>query len=375
MKMIDSGVVFALRAGTEYASNAFASICVLPTGRWLCGWRAAPAKSSTVGEHVLVAWSDDQGRTWHNPVEPFLPVPPVDGKAGSFRAAALTALGAREVLATLYWVDFSDPRRPFFNEATEGLLDSRIFFSRSRDGGAMWSRPTPMDTRPFTCPTPITGPVLLLPNGDWACQFELNKHYEDRAAWRHRSVLMFSRDGGRTWPEHVFTSGDPENRIFYWDQRPALLADGSLLDLFWTYDKEKAAYLNCHARLSRDHGRTWSEMWDTGVAGQPAPVVTLADGRLGMVFVDRTAAPVIKMRASADGGRTWPAETELLVQEPIVALQTWRKSTMQDAWAEMGKFSVGLPATATLAGGDILVSYYVGPKPDHSDIRWARVRA
>jgi len=309
---------------------------------------------------------------WSDPVRPFDP-PAIDGRPGLFRAAYPTALGGDRVLATLYWVDHSDPSLPFFNEETEGLLDSRIFLAQSSDGGLTWADPALVDTAPFNIPTPITGPVLVLPSGEWACQFELNKPYYDRSEWRHSSVLMFSRDEGKTWPSHAIVSSDPENRIFYWDQRPGVLADGTILDVFWTFDRKAAAYLNIHARSSADGGRTWSDLWDTGVPGQPAAPVSLPDGRIAMVYVDRTASPVIKLRVSKDRGRTWPNETEMIVYQAEVASQTKAKSTMQDAWAEMGKFSVGLPATAPLPDGDVLVVYYAGPATDQTDIQWARV--
>jgi hypothetical protein len=299
----------------------------------------------------------------------------VDGKPGLFRGGHLTALGGPQVLATLCWVDHSDPSLPYFNEETEGLLDTRIFLAKSEDDGATWSEPRMMDTSPFGNQTPITGPALLLANGDWACQFELNKPYYDTSVWRHSSVLMFSKDEGKSWPEHVIASNDPENRIFYWDQRPGVLADGTLLDLFWTYDNPLASYLNIHARKSLDNGRTWSAMWDTGVPGQPAPPVSLPDGCIAMVYVDRTGAPLIKLRLSEDGGTTWPDETESVLYGDEEHVQTCRKGSMQDAWAEMGKFSVGLPATALLKNGDLLVVYYAGPETDQTDIRWVRVRA
>ncbi len=118
--------------------------------------------------------------------------------------------------------------------------------------------------------------------------------------------MMFSKDGGKTWLEHIITSSDPENRIFYWDQRPGVLADGSILDLFWTYDNHKAKYLNIHARESRDAGRTWSQLWDTGVPGQPAPVVSLGNAQLAMVYVDRTRAPAIRCRTGCDARLSRP---------------------------------------------------------------------
>jgi len=373
MKIIDRGTVYAGQPETDRSSCAFSNACVLPNGRWLCDFRAAPTKKGTVGQHALLTWSDDEGKSWSEPVSPFVPQP-IDGRPGLFRKAATTALGGSRVLLTLCWVDHSDPSLPFFNEETEGLLDTRLFHAKSEDNGETWSEPVLMDTSPYNVPTPITGPALVLGNGELACQFEVNKHYNDTSVWRHSSVLMFSKDGGATWPEYVVVSNDPANRFFYWDQRPGLLADGRILDVFWTYDNQDAVYLNIHARESRDHGRTWSDIWVTDVPGQPAPPVSLPDGTIAMVYVDRTDVPTIKARASADGGRTWPERSEAIIDRAVIDNQTWSKQTMQDAWAEMAEFSIGLPANAPLPNGDVLVVYYAGPKTDVTDVRWARLR-
>jgi hypothetical protein len=214
-----------------------------------------------------------------------------------------------------------------------------------------------------------------LSNGDLACQFELNKSYDDPTPWHHASVLLFSKDGGKSWGEPTMTSYDPKNEIFYWDQRPSVLPDGSMLNLFWTFDRANARYCDIHACQTINHGRTWSEMWSTGVPGQPAPPVVLPDGKLGMVYVDRTATPVIKMRTSDDGGRTWPEQTELIIDRPSTPSQTLVKRSVQDALSEMSKFSIGLPTTATAQNGDLLVVYYSGVTVDQTDIKWARVSA
>jgi Neuraminidase (sialidase) len=372
MKVIDRGTVFAGEVGTDHQSCCFPAICALPGGRWLCGCRAAPTKSATTGQHVLLTWSDDEGKTWSKPLSPFVP-PHIDGNPGLFRYVALTALGGNQVLAMLYWVNHSDPSLPFFNEETEGILDSRLFLAKSEDAGLTWSEPKLVDTSPFNVPVAITGPVLILSNGAWACQFELNKAYYDTSVWRHSSVLMFSQDQGQSWPKHAITSNDPENRVFYWDQRPGVLADGTVLDVFWTYDNQAATYLNIHARESMDNGCTWSQLWDAGVPGQPAQPVSLPDGRIAMVYVDRTGPPAIKMRISSDKGRTWRESGEVVIHQAGSGSQTWNKGSMQDAWAEMGKFSTGLPATSPLQNGQILVVYYAGPDTDRTDIRWARL--
>jgi hypothetical protein len=373
MEIVAQGIVFRGEKGTDHASCAFAGTAALPGGRWVCGFRAAPIKAGTKGQHALIAISDDEGRTWPTVLNPFVP-PKIDGRPGLFRAAFPTALGGNKVLAALCWVDHSDPALPFFNAETEGLLDTRIFLSLSKDGGNTWSAPRLIDTSPYKVPTPLTGPALILPNGEWALQFELNKAYLDPEPWRHASILIFSFDRGQSWPHHAAVSGDPDNRVFYWDQRPGVLEDGSLLVLFWTYDRTAADYLNIHARRSTSGGRAWSEFWDTGVAGQPAQPVSLPDGRIAIVYVDRASAPAIKLRVSADGGKTWPAETEMTLYQPELASQAGKKSSIRDAWSEMENFSLGLPATARLANGDLLVVFYAGPEPDLTDIRWLRLR-
>ncbi len=372
MRITSRGTVVAGRADTEYSSACFPGACVLPSGRWLVTHRAAPTKDSVASQRTLLSWSDDEGQTWGDPVEPWAP-PRIDGARGALRAAHVTSLGPMSAVAVIYWVDVSGPSRPFFNEETEGLLDSRVLLSLTEDGGETWSDPALVDTSPYDIPTPITGPLLALANGDWALQFETNKTYNDSSPWRHASVFMLSADRGESWPEHVSVAADPAGRIFYWDQRPAVLPDGRVLDLFWTFDRETAEYLNIHARESRHHGRSWSDLWDTGVPGQPAPTVALPDGRLVMVYVDRTGTPRIMARISSDDGRSWPESTATIIHGEAAESQTEDKGSMQDAWSEMSRFSIGLPATAPLPGGDILVVYYAGPETDVTDIRWARL--
>ncbi len=68
-------------------------------------------------------------------------------------------------------------------------------------------------------------------------------------------------------------------------------------------------------------------MWDTGVAGQPAPARSFADGRMALVYVDRSGVPAIKLRFSGDGGRTFSESTELVLHQPSVESQTTNKQT------------------------------------------------
>ena len=372
MKIVDRGVVFAGEAETDQQSCTFPGICVLADGRWLCTFRAAPLKTELAGQRVLLTWSDNEGGEWTNPHDPFVP-PRVEGKVGTLRTGYLTQLDGKSILSVLSWVDQSNPDLPFFNEETEGLLDTRICLSRSEDRGQSWSDPEFLETPPFKCPTPITGPILSLRDGVLACQFELNKGYGDPAPWLHKSILQCSQDGGRSWPEHVVVSDDPSGRLFYWDQRPGVLSDGRILDLFWTFDRESETYRKIHARESSNNGMTWSHIWDTGIPGQPASPLQLRDGRIAMVYVDRDGPPAIKVRLSEDRGHTWDDRTETVLWQSEIPLARTDRTNMNEAWSEMSKFSVGLPATAPLSNGDILVVFYAGDKTDFTSILWVRI--
>ncbi len=371
LKILDQGVVFAGEEGTDHSSCAFSSICVLESGRWLCAFRAAPVKVQEMGQRPLMTWSDDQGRTWSKPTAPFSP-PPREGKEGLFRSAHVTALEDDTALAVLQWIDHSQPELPMFNPKTKGLLNMQLYLSRTQDGGTSWSAPEPVDVSPFEVPVAMTGPVLRLPDGELACQFELYKHYKDESELVHAPVLMFSGDGGRSWPEWGYPAKDPANRVFYWDQRPAVIGAKHLLNVFWTFDDQAGQYRNIHASESLDLGRTWSAPWDTGVPGQPAPVVRLKNGRLVMVHVNRTAEPAIEWRISSDGGRSWPADGGGEIYRLSMS-QNKEKGTLQKAWTEMEQYSLGLPATAKLLNDEMLVTFYAGAKADHTSVRWAKL--
>lgn len=372
MSLNNRGLIFRGEPASSLQSAMSPDICVIHDGRWLCSFRTAEKKSS-IFSTARLTWSDDEGQSWSQPVAPW-PVPRIGGRRGCFSGVFLTALDSCNLVAALYWVDVSNPNLSLWDGETESLLDSRIFLSRSSDCGQSWSQPEYVDTYPITLCVPLTGPILRLNNGDWGCQFEINKPYGDPSPWRHASVIAFSHDEGKTWPLFSVVTNDPQNRFYWWDQRPTVLRDGTIISLFWTLDNEAGRYVNIHACKSCDHGRTWSKPWDTGIPGQPSNPVQLPDGRIALPYVDRTAQPKIMMRCSNDGGHTWPKSTELTIYASGLDSQTnHNKQSMEEQWAEMQQFSVGLPSAALLPGGDVLVVYYTGPHPDMTGIEWTRI--
>jgi len=370
-RIVKAGMVYAGKS-PDRASCCFPRICVCGK-RWLCVFRAAPAKEQSRGQQTLLTWSDDEGATWTEPAAPFPPMAH-EGAPGVFREAGLSEVRPGELLATLWWVDYSDPDLPLFNWETEGLLGSRIFVSESPDAGRTWKTPRPVRTGPFTGPTPPAGHVIVA-GGCLALGFEEYKPYRQEGDWRHCSAMMLSADGGWTWDRHVVVGHDPAGRMFYWDQRACAVGGEDVFVVFDTFEKGAGTRPTIHARRSFGGLAGWSELWDTGVAGQPGYPLELPDGRITLVVNDRGEDPGIKLRWSEDGGRTFPGHTGFTVYAPArPGKQSMERANLQDVMAELNTLAVfGYPCQRLLPNGDILISYYAGATPDTTRVFWARV--
>ena len=378
LEIVNRGTLVRSGNGPDGNSCAFPSVAVLPGGRWLVGYRASSRKWHEGDQHIRLTWSDDEGRSWHEPIR-FSEAPIVAGRPGRFRMGCLEPLGGRRVLIALAWQDYGDPERPVFNPQTKGgSVDFKSFFAISEDAGETWSGLTEIDRSPFhTIPTPLTGPIRVLPNGDWACQFETNQVYEDPGPWRLAAVMKFSSDRGRTWPHHVKHAWDPTDRLIYGDARPRVMRNDTLLSFYWTFDTVTGSLRNIHAAQSTDSGRTWTLPWDTGVPGQAAPPVSLPEGEVGLAYVDRTSIPAIKVRLSDNDARSFSNATELVLRQS--SLPERRHGDHKDVhnWInDIELYSIGLPDSAQLAAeNEFIVVYYNGPDHDHTDLEWVRLRA
>ncbi len=143
------------------------------------------------------------------------------------------------------------------------------------------------------------------------------------------------------------------------------------MDFFWTFDGKKQQYLNIHASESFDGGKTWGYIWDTGLYGQPGQPVDLGDGRIATIDIDRTIRPIITVRISRDHGRTY--DETIVVYDSKIKKQASRNISMNDAWDEMGRFSVGHPTLLNLGRGEILAYYYAGDHCDSTRIEFVKI--
>jgi hypothetical protein len=370
-KLVANGLIYGGRS-PERQSSCFPRLCV-SGNRWICAFRAGFTKEQSRGQEVLITWSDDEGQHWTAPIAPFKPH--LDGgKLGVFREAGISVGLDGELIVSLWWIDYSNPELPLFNWKTEGLLESKLFLSKSYDLGESWSTPVRVPTSPFHKSTAIDSHIILA-GGKIAYPFEQYKNYDEEGDWTHYSALMISEDKGQTWQRSIVTAHDPEARLFYWDQRPCELANGEIYVTFDTFEKGTNRHLNIHARRSSNQLENWSELFDTVVPGQPGYPLELADGTISLVYNDRGENPGIKLRFSRDGGKTYPEETTFLVYSPQSPTHNLsKKLNLQDVMEEVNlKFVFGYPCQRLLPNGDILITYYAGYTADTTQIWWSRI--
>ena len=370
MQIIARGVVNSGEAGGPRAVATFPSITPLSDGKLLATYRVGSTKDSD-DETIEIRRSSDEGRSWSNAVQPLSSV--LRGRCGSLKVAYVTQLEGARLAAAALWVDRGAfPRKPLFNEDTEGCLPMEILLAGSQDLGRTW---TPWRTVPVPKeigPPSLTNPLLRLPDGKWVLSIESNKNYLDTSQWLKKVVYLYSEDAGHSWSGPVTVSQDSTGRIFNWDQRAGIAPDGRLVTFSWTYDRETGTYLNIHRRLSVDEGATWTRPEDLGFADQASHPAILPDGRIVLAWVDRFRTRSIRARsASAIDAPFDPASEVVLYEHSLADCRTQAANT-REMLSEMGVWSFGLPFAGALPNGDVLVVYYAGSLSCMS-IYWARL--
>lgn len=248
--------------------------------------------------HVL--WSDDRGQTW---TEPKSLQQTQKGNPAVSMGTGLNYLGNGKVM---------------FFVSLNGVL-SRWF---SHDFGQTWDESAPMANTPegspwYTWDPPLverdakTGKVTELMETGYTWQGPI------AAAGSHQQgYIRFSNDEGKTWSEAV--------TVPQWKgvSEVALLraADGNLIaacrtDMPKRFEGDIDHYEGLAVCISKDNGRTWSELNRLYEWGRHHPsMLLMPDGRIVMTYVVRkgyTDSPDGRNRfgieavVSSDNGKTW----------------------------------------------------------------------
>lgn len=371
MKILESFTAAADFDSDLIRSITFTDVVVSPSGRIHVSFRGGPAKGPNTGESGYTCHSDDGGKTFTYPRAPFGDLPMRDGKTGHLRGMQLLPLGGKRLFGVCSVVENMDDELPYFNEETEAIKNTQLYCFFSEDDGETFSEPREIlmtaQYRDMACV--LTGPAQLLKNGDIMVNFEVYKTYWDTRSIDHTPACILSHDGGMTWDTEVTMFRSSE--IYAWDHRAGEAEPGRLLDYVWTFDRRTNNYLNITMMESVDGGRTWSGLRDTGLQGQAGNPVRLPDGRIALVWFDRTGVPTCKLALSEDGGFSFGPAFTVYEHKAPVAERT--KGAYAEAWDEMGKYTAGHCFQTLMPDGTLLVVLYAGPVKDKTAARLFRI--
>ncbi|MGC8782484.1 MAG: sialidase family protein, partial [Anaerolineae bacterium] len=161
MRVLERGTIFDATVAEPAARFCtFPSLARTAGGRLIAGFRVGSSKDSA-DEDVRTMISDDEGATWQMAFTGFGEFPP--GSGGRIRGIALTPVGDR-LLASLLWVDRSDPTLPLASPQTQGLLPTRVLVAWSDNDGCSWSAPQEAPLAPHKG-NATTGAILALKDG------------------------------------------------------------------------------------------------------------------------------------------------------------------------------------------------------------------
>ncbi|MBE7009883.1 MAG: exo-alpha-sialidase [Ruminococcaceae bacterium] len=370
MRITKHGIIYSGEHEPMLSSCAFPGICQLHDGTMMASFKGAETKGPyNKTDRAMFCISTDNGENWSEPRAFFEP-PVVDGKPTTIRTGYFVEVTPGHVMAVINAVDATMEDLPYYNEETEGLKDTYIMVAHSLDGGANWSDLERIQVSTFyDMPLPLTGAPFVTKEGRVGIQFEVNKPYYETAYWVHHSCAVFSDDGGYTWGDEVVITDCPT--VYYWDQRLDTLADGTVTDIFWTFDRDKGDYVNIHYCESQDGGRTFGDLIDTGLVGQPGNVIDGFNGEILAVYINRDSVPEIRLAQSLDHGKTWA---------DVMTVYTYGKDTkgkknagMNDVWSEMAAFSIGHPYMERMQDGSIWVYFYSGPSIHRTDFHFIKI--
>lgn len=373
MRVIDRGTIFdAAAARREARFCTFPSLVRSASGQLIAGFRTGSSKDSA-DEDIRIMASADGGASWQAVFQGFGEFP--EGSGGRLRGIALTSVGDR-LLASLLWVDHSDPTLPLASPQTQGILPTRVFVAWSDDDGRSWHDLREVGLSPHKG-NATTGSILILRDGGLALPYEAWKEYNDASPGQHHAALRISADGGTTWDGLAIVAHDPRGQVLYWDQRLTVdPGSGNLIAMFWTHDRGAQRDLDIHIASGSPDGKRWSQPRPTGIQGQICAPLALPDGRVFAAYVHRHQPPGLRAILSHDGGQSWRTDGELIFYEK---LRGGSESGMggprafADYWADMSIWTFGHPVPLLLPDGDVMVAYYAGDE-SAMGIHWVRIR-
>lgn len=248
--------------------------------------------------------SVDQGQTWTHP-RVLLDGPLDDRDAGFLETSKGTLLvttfnsSHRTILDDVAKVATWDPEKLrrwqaelAWTTAEQDKQHVGQWLIRSEDGGVTWS--------------PVIATVVSSPHGPTELKDgRLLYVGKELRSTTHRFGSAVSTDDGKTWQwlsEIPSRPGD-KPRVEYHEPHAVEADDGTIIAHIRNH--HEADNNETLQTESKDGGKTWSEPRLIGVWGNPSHLLKLRDGRLLMSYSHRRKPYGNQARVSVDHGQTW----------------------------------------------------------------------
>lgn len=338
----------------DWAYISHPSIAVLDNGDWLVACNHSRRRDPRMHPpedplfRTLVTRSADQGRTWSLPA--FAP----DFDWSGTECPGIAQLSDGTVVLTQFrfgWyplavakkrradgepISICLPGQGWTEQFSEDDWSrSRYTWARgyhglyahlSQDRANCFDHTTNIDTGEYRNGYTRTGVIEL---ADGRVAYAVTEHHPPTSRYTY---LLISKTRGRTWEPPILIVDSPQ-RLFS-EPDLAEVAPGELLCML----RSDRGYL--YQCSSRDGGQTWTNPQPTTMAGLPGHLLVLSDGRILCSYGRRRQPFGIRTCLSEDGGRTWPADSEIVVRD------------------DLPNADLGYPTTIEFEPGCIFVCYY-----------------
>ena len=342
------------RPGYKAECAYLPNVLQLHSGELLCFYRLGQAFYSIDGRLAQLR-SLDKGRTWQQ--DGFVWDPARDDYPYSYSAPHGVQLRDGTVLLTAIRTDAADPEALIHNPKTGGTAPLDIVMFRSPDQGRTWSSPELLNLPGAGC-ADAPSQIIKLNNGRWFLACELWKAWDDARPLHIKSFALFSDDQGATWTDRVdFPSAEDPEKMFSHSRYTRML-DGRICALQWTQAIGGQTDYDLHFTVSDHTAENWSYPQPTGLVGQTSWVADLGDGLLAAAYTCRAEMrPGIMVVLSADGGRTWDQEHQVMVWDAVG--QEYLGVTHKPSYpASHDNIAFGKPNLIRIADGKLVSSWW-----------------
>ena len=309
IKINETGAVFQNPHPSVVPLQAqFPGYCKLSGREIICVHKRGQAMNA-IETNYAVSRSTDGGMTWKD--EGLIWDRRKDDRPYSYGYGYPFLKDDGEILLTGYRWDRSksDEDWNIYNPKTLGAVQCQAVLFRSKDGGRTWSAPEQIPAPKDVAMANTSGRIVKLKDGRLMLPMESWKAWDDSGPIKQRSLVALSKDGGKTWGDHVIAVMDPTYRILHWNGMFSRLSDGRIIAMYWGKDTKTEQDLTIPATYSKDEGKTWAPVYDTGMVGQMGCHIDVGNGRVLAIFNRRDEEkPGVWAAISNDYGQTWPKD-------------------------------------------------------------------